>query len=46
MVALLEKETLNKAEIAEIFTDLNRRPQRPAWTGSDSRIPSNRAAGA
>ncbi len=43
VVALLEKETLNKAEIAEIFTHLNRRPQRPAWTGSDSRVPSNRA---
>ena len=43
VVALLERETLNKAEIAEIFTNLNRRPQRPAWTGSDSRIPSNRA---
>jgi cell division protease FtsH len=43
VVALLEKETLNKAEVAEIFTNLNRRPQRPAWTGSDARIPSNRA---
>ncbi|WP_019874991.1 ATP-dependent zinc metalloprotease FtsH [Sporichthya polymorpha] len=43
VVALLEKETLNKEEVAEIFRDLNRRPQRPAWTGSDLRIPSNRA---
>ncbi len=43
VVALLERETLNKAEIAEIFTHLNRKPQRPAWTGSDTRIPSNRA---
>jgi cell division protease FtsH len=42
VVALLEKETLNKAEIATIFTDLNRRPHRPAWTGSQTRIPSNR----
>ncbi|MBA3741924.1 ATP-dependent zinc metalloprotease FtsH [Sporichthya sp.] len=43
VVALLERETLNKAEIAEIFTSLNRKPQRPAWTGSETRIPSNRA---
>jgi cell division protease FtsH len=43
VVALLEKETLNKEEVAEIFTHLNRRPQRPAWTGSDARIPDTRA---
>jgi cell division protease FtsH len=39
---LLEKETLNKAEVAHIFQRLNRRPHRPAWTGSENRIPSNR----
>ncbi|MDF1487725.1 ATP-dependent zinc metalloprotease FtsH [Tessaracoccus caeni] len=38
---LFEKETLNKAEVAEIFTSLRRRPARPAWTGSDNRIPSD-----
>jgi cell division protease FtsH len=42
VLELLEKETLNKQEIATIFTDLRRVPQRPAWTGSHVRIPSNR----
>jgi len=37
---LLERETLDKAEVAEIFEPLRRRKIRPAWTGSDSRIPS------
>ena len=40
VVALLERETLDKAEVAEIFEPLRRRKIRPAWTGSDSRIPS------
>ncbi|HEX3830065.1 MAG TPA: ATP-dependent zinc metalloprotease FtsH [Sporichthyaceae bacterium] len=42
VLELLDKETLNKQEIATIFTDLRRVPQRPAWTGSHVRIPSNR----
>ena len=33
-LALLEKETLDKAQIAEVFEPLRRRPARPAWTGS------------
>jgi cell division protease FtsH len=37
---LLEKETLDKAEVAEIFVPLRRRSARPAWTGSPDRIPS------
>ena len=37
---LFEKETLDKEQVAGIFTALKRRPQRPAWTGSDSRMPS------
>jgi cell division protease FtsH len=41
VVALLERETLDKAEVAEIFAPLRRRTVRPAWTGSDSRIPSS-----
>jgi cell division protease FtsH len=41
VVQLLEKETLDKAEVAEIFEPLRRRKVRPAWTGSDSRIPSS-----
>ncbi|HSJ22897.1 MAG TPA: ATP-dependent zinc metalloprotease FtsH [Nocardioidaceae bacterium] len=38
--ALMEHETLDKAEVAEIFEPLRRRPVRPAWTGSPEREPS------
>ena len=37
---LLEKETLNKEQVAKIFEPLQRRPARPAWTGSARRQPS------
>ncbi|MDR0848182.1 MAG: ATP-dependent zinc metalloprotease FtsH [Propionibacteriaceae bacterium] len=37
---LLEAETLDKEQVAAIFTALKQRPVRPAWTGSDSRQPS------
>ncbi|MFW6772784.1 ATP-dependent zinc metalloprotease FtsH [Nocardioides sp. CPCC 205120] len=40
VLALLDKETLDKAEIAAIFEALRRRPVRPAWTGSPTRNPS------
>lgn len=40
VLALLDKETLDKGEIAEIFEPLLRRPARPAWTGSPERVPS------
>jgi len=40
VVELLEKETLNREEIERIFVPLNRRPERPAWTGSARRVPS------
>ncbi len=40
VLALLDKETLDKAEVAEVFTALRLRPQRPAWTGSPDRNPS------
>ncbi len=40
VLELLDKETLDKAEVAEIFTALRLRPDRPAWTGSPTRIPS------
>ncbi|GAB2971698.1 ATP-dependent zinc metalloprotease FtsH [Nocardioides montaniterrae] len=40
VLQLLDKETLDKAQVAEIFTPLRRRPERPAWTGSPTRIPS------
>ncbi|MEU8507944.1 ATP-dependent zinc metalloprotease FtsH [Streptomyces brevispora] len=42
VLQLLEKETLGKAEIAEIFAPIVRRPARPAWTGSARRTPSTR----
>ena len=41
VLALLDKETLDKAQVAEIFEPLRRRPARPAWTGSPDRIPSS-----
>jgi cell division protease FtsH len=40
VLALLDKETLDKSEIAEIFEALRMRPTRPAWTGSPDRRPS------
>ncbi len=40
VLALLDRETLDKAEVEEIFTPLRRRPERPAWTGSPTRNPS------
>ncbi len=42
VLELLDKETLNREEIARIFEPLKRRPLRPAWTGSTRREPSNR----
>lgn len=42
VLALLEKETLGKEEIAEIFSQIVKRPSRPAWTGSSRRTPSTR----
>ncbi len=41
VLALLDRETLDQAEIAAVFTDLRRRPNRPAWTGSPDRRPGN-----
>jgi cell division protease FtsH len=42
VLQLLEKETLNKEEIAEIFAKVNSWPTRPAWTGSSTRTPSSK----
>ena len=36
----MEKETLHKEEIEIIFKHVAARPNRPAWTGSELRIPS------
>ncbi|WP_396954370.1 ATP-dependent zinc metalloprotease FtsH [Nocardioides pantholopis] len=44
VLELLDKETLDKAEVARIFTPLRLRPTRPAWTGSPTRRPSDRPA--
>ncbi|MCX6402779.1 MAG: ATP-dependent zinc metalloprotease FtsH [Actinobacteria bacterium] len=41
VVELLAKETLSKDEVASIFENVKLRPARPAWTGSDARVPSN-----
>jgi len=41
VLALLEKEALDKAEVAEIFTPVRKRSPRPAWTGSTRRQPSS-----
>ncbi|HET6166388.1 MAG TPA: ATP-dependent zinc metalloprotease FtsH, partial [Marmoricola sp.] len=40
VLALMERETLDKAEVAKIFEPLRRRAVRPAWTGSPDRVPS------
>lgn len=40
VLALMERETLDKAEVAEVFEPLRRRSVRPAWTGSPDRAPS------
>ncbi|WP_037602155.1 ATP-dependent zinc metalloprotease FtsH [Streptacidiphilus rugosus] len=42
VLELLEKETLNKEQLAEIFAPIVKRPPRPAWTGSARRTPSTR----
>src|SRR5690606_17584403 len=40
VLALIEKETLDKDEVAQVFAPLRRRSRRPAWTGSPERTPS------
>lgn len=41
VVELLEKETLDKAQVERIFVPLIRKPERAAWTGSARRVPSD-----
>ena len=41
VLELLDKETLDKDEVARIFEPLRRRAARPAWTGSPDRNPSS-----
>lgn len=40
-LALLEKETLDHNEVAEIFTELKKLPPRPQWLSSSDRPVSN-----
>jgi cell division protease FtsH len=40
VLELMDKETLDKEQVATIFEPLRRRPPRPAWTGSPDRNPS------
>jgi cell division protease FtsH len=42
VLEILEKETLNKEQIAEIFAPVGKRPQRPAWIGSARRTVQTR----
>ncbi len=37
VLELMDKETLDKEEVASVFEQLRRRPARPAWTGSPDR---------
>ncbi|MCM0621518.1 ATP-dependent zinc metalloprotease FtsH [Nocardioides bruguierae] len=41
VLELLDKETLDKEQIARVFEPLRRRQPRPAWTGSATRRPSD-----
>jgi cell division protease FtsH len=42
VLALLERETLDRKQLVEIFAPLQRRPVRGPWTGSETRIPSTK----
>jgi len=42
VLELLEKETLDKAEVEAVFVDLRLQSPRPAWTGSSLRQPDVR----
>jgi cell division protease FtsH len=42
VLQLLERETLDKAEVAAIFTPVQKLPQRPVWLSSDRRPVSDR----
>ena len=44
VLELLDKETLDKEQVATIFEPLLRRSARPAWTGSPDRSPSAQPA--
>ena len=41
VLELLEKETLNAAELAEVFREVVKRPERPVWLSSERRSVSD-----
>src|SRR3954449_9517679 len=41
VLALLDRETLNKDDLAEIFKPLVKRPERPVWLSSSRRVVSD-----
>ncbi|HSO64106.1 MAG TPA: ATP-dependent zinc metalloprotease FtsH [Ornithinibacter sp.] len=41
VLELLERETLNQAELAEMFKDIAKRPVRPTWLSSEHRTLSD-----
>jgi cell division protease FtsH len=41
VLELLEKETLNAAELAEVFATVRKRPLRPTWLSSETRLLSD-----
>src|SRR3954462_9596505 len=41
VVALLERETLGKEELAEVFAEIVKRPERPVWLSSERRSVSD-----
>ena len=41
VLELLEKETLNAAELAELFSGISKRPVRPTWLSSERRTLSD-----
>ena len=42
VLELLEKETLNQHELAEMFKAVVRVPERPTWLSSQTRVPGDR----
>jgi cell division protease FtsH len=41
VVALLERETLGKEELSEVFAEIVKRPERPVWLSSERRSVSD-----
>ncbi len=41
VLELLERESLNQSELADIFADIVKRPERPTWLSSEHRLLSD-----